>query len=114
MEAAWQPVHHMEPYRMQRRLNPNAPQILEVRTDVPTAWAGWSFSANGRHLVSPDRDRITPERLAGLLWRDAMELRRAGLRSRREAEKPVLRGRVKVVVVELADWHARHFGTRAG
>lgn len=31
-----------------------------------------------------------------------------------EAEKPVLRGRVKVVVVDLADWHAKHFGTRAG
>jgi len=114
MEAAWQPVHHMEPYRMQRRLNPNAPQIVEVRTDVPAAWAGWSFSANGRHLVSPDRDRITPERLAGILWRDSMELRRAGLHSRREAEKPVRRGPVKVVVVDLADWHARNVGSRAG
>ena len=99
---------------MQRRLNPDAPQIVEIRTDIPAAWAGWSFSANGRHLVSPERDRITPERLRGLLWRDAMELRRAGLRSRSEAEKRVLRGRVKVVVVDLADWHAKHFGTRAG
>lgn len=114
MEAARQPVHHMEPSRMQRRLNPDAPQIVEIRTDIPAAWAGWSFSANGRHLVSPERDRITPERLRGLLWRDAMELRRAGLRSRSEAEKRVLRGRVKVVVVDLADWHAKHFGTRAG
>lgn len=99
---------------MQRPLNPDAPRVVEIRTDVPSTWVGWSFSANGRHLVSPDRDRITPERLAGILWRDAMELRRAGLRSRREAEKPVLRGRVKVVVVDLADWHARHFGSRAG
>ncbi|MCH2091610.1 MAG: hypothetical protein MK141_08565 [Pseudoxanthomonas sp.] len=114
MEAAWQPVHHMEPDGMQRRINPNAPQIVEIRTDVPAAWAGWSFSANGRHLISPERDRITPERLAGILWRDSMELRRAGLRSRREAEKPVRRGPVKVVVVDLADWHARHFGSRAG
>lgn len=99
---------------MQRRLNPDAPRIVEIRTDVPSTWAGWSFSANGRHLVSPGRDRITPERLAGLLWRDAMELRRIGLRSRREAEKPVCRGLVKVVVVELADWHARNVGSRAG
>ena len=67
---------------MQRRLNPNAPQIVEIRTDVPSAWAGWSFSANGKHLVSPCRDRITPERLAGLLWLDTMELQRAGLRTR--------------------------------
>ncbi len=99
---------------MQRRLNPDAPRIVEIRTDVPSAWAGWHFSANGKHLVSPDRDRITPERLAGILWRDAMELRRAGLRSRREAEKTVRRGLVKVVVVELADWHARNVGSRAG
>jgi len=99
---------------MQRRLNPAAPQIVEIRTDVPLAWAGWSFSANGKHLVSPDRDRITPERLAGIMWRDSMELRRAGLRSRREAETKARRGPVKVVIVELADWHAQHFGTRAG
>lgn len=104
----------MEPDGMQRRINSNAPQIVEIRTDVPTAWAGWGFSANGRYLVSPERERITPERLAGLLWRDAMELRRAGLRSRREAEKPVRRGPVKVVVVDLADWHARNVGSRAG
>lgn len=99
---------------MQRRINSNAPQIVEIRTDVPSSWAGWSFSANGRHLVSPDRDRITPERLTGLLWRDAMELRLAGLRSRREAERPSKRGPVKVVIVELADWHATHFGGKAG
>jgi len=99
---------------MQRRLSPNAPAIIEIRTDVPMSWAGWSFSANGRHLVSPDRDRITPERLAGILWRDSMELRRAGLRSRRDAEKLSKRGPIKVIVVELADLHAKHFGTRAG
>lgn len=99
---------------MQRRLDHDAPRIVEIRTDVPSSWSGWHFSANGRHLISPERDRITPERLAGLLWRNAMELRRAGLKSRREAEKPVLRGRVKVVVVDLADWHAKHFGSRAG
>lgn len=99
---------------MPHRLNRNAPQIVEIRTDVPSQWTGWHFSDNGRHLISPDRDRITPERLAGILWRDSMELRRAGLRSRREAEKPVLQGRVKVVVVDLADWHARNVGSRAG
>lgn len=115
MEAAWLHVRtDKELERMQRRLTPDAPQIVEIRTDVPSAWAGWSFSANGKHLVSPDRDRITPERLAGILWRDSMELRRAGLRSRREAEREIRRGPVKVVVVDFADWHARHFGTRAG
>ena len=99
---------------MPHRLNRNAPQIVEIRTDVPSSWNGWHFSASGRHLISPERDRITPERLAGLLWRDAMELRRAALKSRREAEKPRRNVPVKVVVVELADWHARNVGSRAG
>lgn len=99
---------------MPRRLNKDAPQIIAIPTDVPEPWNGWAFSASGRHFVSPDRQKITPERLAGLLWRDAMELRRAGLKSRREAEKRVLQGKVKVVVVDLADWHARNVGSRAG
>lgn len=99
---------------MRNRLRKDAPAIVAIPTDVPEPWAGWHFSASGRHFVSPDRQKITPERITGLLWRDAMELRRAGLKSRREAEKRVLQGRVKVVVVDLADWHAKHFGTLAG
>ena len=99
---------------MPDRMRRDAPQIIAITTNLPEQWSGWSFSGSGRHLVSPDRQKITPERLAGLLWRDAMELRRAGLRSRREAEKPVRRGPVKVVVVDLADWHARNVGSRAG
>lgn len=98
---------------MQRRLDP-AVTIIEISTPVPETWAGWGFSDSGRYLMSPDRQKITPERLAGLLWRDSMELRRAGLKSRREAEKPVRRGPVKVVIVDLADWHARNVGSRAG
>lgn len=99
---------------MRNRLRSDAPAIVAIQTDIPDAWAGWHFSASGRHLVSPERHRITPERLAGILWRDSMELRRAGLRSRREAEKRVLQGKVKVVIVDLADWHARNVGSRAG
>lgn len=99
---------------MPHRLNRDAPQIVEILTDVPGQWQGWRFSASGRHLIGPDGDRITPQRLAGLLWRDSMELRRAGLKSRRETEKPVRRGPVKVVIVDLADWHARNVGSRAG
>ena len=71
---------------MPDRLNRNAPTIVEILTDVPSQWNGWLFSASGRHLIGPDGDRITPQRLSGLLWRDAMELRRARLTSRREAE----------------------------
>ncbi|WFC43776.1 DUF3653 domain-containing protein [Pseudoxanthomonas sp. SE1] len=99
---------------MPRTVNTTAPRIVEIRTDVPSQWTGWRFTASGSSLVSPDGQHMTPHRLAGLLWRDSMELRRAGLRSRREAEKPIRRGPVKVVIVDLADWHARNVGSRAG
>ncbi len=80
-------------------------------------WTGWRWTENGRYLVSPDGDHMTAERLRGLAWRDAMELRRAGYASRRKAEAGT-RARqygvkVKVVIVELDDWRDRHFG-RAG
>lgn len=48
-------------------------------------WNGWRFA--GRFLVSPDGDRMTPERLRGLCWRDQLELRRAGYNTRRQAER---------------------------
>ncbi|MEN5101976.1 DUF3653 domain-containing protein [Stenotrophomonas sp. TWI809] len=31
-------------------------------------FSGWSI--RGNYLVSPDGDRMTPERIAGLAWRD--------------------------------------------
>lgn len=81
------------------------------------AWNGWRRTPSGRYLVSPDGDYLTAERLRGLVWRDAMELRRAGYASRRKAEKAKRASqygaKVKVIVVELDDWLERHFG-RAG
>lgn len=60
---------------------------------------------------------MTAERLRGLAWRDAMELRLAGYASRRKAETAQRArqygAKVKVIVVELSDWRERHFG-RAG
>lgn len=38
---------------------------------LPADWAGWRLA--GRWLVSPDGDRITPERLRGLLFRESSE-----------------------------------------
>lgn len=35
----------------------------------------------GRELVSPDGDRITPERLRGLIWRLRAEARRDAARA---------------------------------
>ncbi len=37
-------------------------------------WLGWKL--RGRVLVSPDHDRITPERLRGLLFCESLRLRR--------------------------------------
>jgi len=54
---------------------------------------------------------MTVERLRGLMWRDKMELRRAGFVSRRKAQEArAASGRqlVKVVVVGLAE--VRHRG----
>ena len=70
--------------------------------DLSDDWQGWRV--RGRELVSPERERITPERLRGLLWRDAMELRLAGFASRRQAEaNRAKRQRVRVVVVPLSE-----------
>lgn len=79
-------------------------------------FAGWSV--RGNYLVSPDGDRMTPERIAGLAWRDQMELRVAGFASRRKAgagqRKAGQRQMIKAVVVDLGDFRDRHFGRSAG
>lgn len=76
-------------------------RTVHNRTPLHGEWSGWEL--RGRDLVAPDGQRITPGRLRGLMWRDALELRRAGYASRRAAEKArSLRQPVKVIVVELA------------
>lgn len=74
--------------------------------DLTGDWYGWRLK--GRHLVSPDGDRLTQERLRGLLWRDLSELRLAGYVSRRKAENAKRAAkygpRVRVVVIDLADY----------
>lgn len=73
--------------------------------DFPGPWHRWRL--RGRHLVSPDGERITRERINGLLWRDQQELRLAGFASRRKAEANRPRAasgvRVRVVVIENAE-----------
>jgi hypothetical protein len=77
--------------------------------DFDGEWYGWRL--RGRLLVSADGQRMTPERLRGLMWRDKMELRRAGFASRRKAEEAARvanrRQMVKVVIVDLADYRLR-------
>jgi hypothetical protein len=74
--------------------------LVYQHMDMAGLWEGWKF--RGKHFISPDGDRITPQRLRGLLWRDVMELRRAGYASRKKAEAESRKNQlVKVVVVPL-------------
>jgi hypothetical protein len=76
--------------------------------DLDGEWYGWRL--RGRHLVSDDGQRMTPERMRGLMWRDKMELRRAGFASRRAAEQAKAaanRQLVKVVVIDLGSYRLR-------
>lgn len=88
--------------------------VLVPYRDLPPDWNGWRFSHNT--LIAPSGERITVERLRGLLWRDATELRRAGYASRRAAEAGQRSAKygpkVKVVIVDLADLrlHGRAVG----
>ncbi|WP_181444063.1 hypothetical protein [Pseudoxanthomonas sp. z9] len=52
--------------------------------------------------------------MKGVLWRLEQEERLTAARSRNASRKAVRRQLVKVVVVDLADWQAQRFGTRAG
>lgn len=74
--------------------------------DLDGEWLG--FRIRGRYLISPNGDRITAHRIAGILFRDQLELRRAGFASRRKAEAnkraKQYGAKVKVVVIDLADY----------
>ena len=76
--------------------------------DLDGEWYGWRV--RGRFLISDDGQRIPKERLRGLLFRDAGELRLAGFESRRKAEanqRAKSRGfKVKVIVVDLGEYRA--------
>lgn len=95
------------------KLAPPPDRGLDMNVDFEGDWYGWRL--RGRHLVSDDGQRMTLERLRGLMWRDQMELRLAGYASRRRAEearKAYNRNQlVKVLVVSLADY--RHRGVAA-
>lgn len=86
-------------------------RVVHGHTELRADWLGWK--QRGRWLVSPDGKRISPERMRGIMWRQELEARRDAARAR-NAQRQVSPGCVKVVVVELADWQARHFGGRAG
>ena len=72
-------------------------------------WTGWCIA--GRELVSPDGDRISPERMRGILWRQQTEARRDAAQARRKKRVGRM---VTVVRIDQDDWHRERFGTVAG
>lgn len=89
----------------------NYERVTHGHSDLRADWLGWK--QRGRYLVVPDGQRISPERMRGIMWRLDAEARRDAARAR-NAKRKVSQGSVKVVIVDLADWQARHFGSRAG
>lgn len=85
---------------------------VDGHADLTADWLGWK--QRGRWLVSPSGERISPERMKGILWRQQQEEHLSAARNRNSSRKAVRRQMVKVVVVDLQDWHAQRFGTRAG
>ena len=89
-----------------------ADAVLYQRVDFSGPWHGWKL--RGRHLVSPDGDRMTAERLRGLAWRLQAEARRDAARAKREAAARPAANVVTVVRVANGDWHRERFGSIAG
>jgi len=74
-------------------------QVVHNHFNLTGPWAEWRL--RGRDLVSPTGERISPERLAGILFREANERRLDVLRTRRAAQKNQL---VRVLVVDLGEY----------
>lgn len=85
-------------------------RIAHNLTPLYGPWTGWRMA--GRELVSPDGDRISPERLRGLLWRQQAEARLAQVRSRNR--RCVSDSVVTVLRVRNSDWHLERYGSSAG
>lgn len=56
-------------------------RIVDNHAALHGPWAGWRLA--GRDLVSPDGDRINPQRLRGLLFQQESEARIAKARAKR-------------------------------
>lgn len=87
-------------------------RLTRNHTALHGPWTGWRLA--GRDLVSPEGDRIAPERLRGLLWRQDSEARRDAARARNAAKQRVSSMTVTVVRIANDDWHRERFGTVAG
>ena len=54
-------------------------RVVENKTPLYGPWEGWRMT--GQYLISPDRKRINPQRLRGLMFRQDAETRLANRRS---------------------------------
>lgn len=63
-------------------------RVVENHTALYGPWAGWRMA--GRDLVAPDRQRISPERLRGLLFREASQKYLAKRRDEKRTFCPVV------------------------
>lgn len=79
-------------------------RVVYNHTPLFGPWAGYRFT--GKDLVAPDGQRINERRLQGILWRDQMELRRAGFASRRQANRGA-GTKVKVLVIDLQEYRGK-------
>jgi len=70
------------------------------QVELTGPWLGGRLA--GRDLVSPDGQRISPERLRGLIFRQSIDGRRDRARARRQPKQQL----VRVVVVDLAQYRA--------
>lgn len=86
--------------------------LVDNHTPLYGPWAGWRMA--GRDLVAPDGQRIAPERLRGLLWRQESEARLAKARAKRASLAAARAPIVTVLRVSHADWHQERFGSIAG
>lgn len=66
-------------------------RLVHNNTPLYGPWAGWRMA--GRVLVSPDGDRISPERLRGILFVESNRLRLHQLRMRAAARLATLPAR---------------------
>jgi hypothetical protein len=66
-------------------------RVVYNKTPLFGPWVGWRMV--GRELVSPDGDRINPERLRGMLFVESNRLRLQQLRQRATARVATLPAR---------------------
>ena len=84
-------------------------RVVYNKTPLHGPWCGWRLA--GRDLVSPDGERISTERLRGLMFRAAAEARRDRARARAKAG---LQGEVRVLTIPCRELRDRYSGQAAG